>query len=131
MAQMLFGHGIQHKGCMYKDRAWLYWHHDFRKERLFIQRVVTFFNNDENGDEDERAGMLAQLLTCAIQEAQDWKLKDVVIWGASADVRSAVGMLEGVEPVFEERRRETVSVRWRGGGEVKCVVEPDEHFAWS
>jgi hypothetical protein len=38
---------------------------------------------------------------------------------------------EGFAPLVEERRRETISLRWRGGEEKTCKIEPDEHYAWN
>lgn len=86
---------------------------------------MTFFHGE---DARERRDVLTALLMCALKEAAEWKLRDVVVWDAGEDV---LGAVEGLEKVWEERRRETVSVRWRGGEEVSVRVEPDEHFAWS
>ncbi|KAH7402347.1 hypothetical protein DE146DRAFT_631578 [Phaeosphaeria sp. MPI-PUGE-AT-0046c] len=94
-----------HKGCIYNDTAWLYWHHDFPKQCLFIQRIRVFIEQ-----ENARHDVLVTLLAHALLEAQRWQLPAVVIWDAGPDVHKAIDLLKsrikGFVPVLREQRRE-------------------------
>jgi hypothetical protein len=118
------------KGAFHSPNAWIYWHHDFRKQRLFIQRVRIL---DEL--KDERRDVLAALILCAIREAQSWKLPVVVIWGVGSELGGVFDILrskfEGLTPMLQAQRRETISVRWRGGESNKTTISPNEHYAWN
>jgi hypothetical protein len=126
----IYGRSPRYKGYIYSDKAWIYWHHDFRKQRLFIQRSRLFVEEPQM-----RYNVLATLLLHAIIEAQSWNLPMVVLWETGHDFHEAIRLLEhrfeGFAPLVEERRRETISLRWRGGEEKTCKIEPDEHYAWN
>jgi hypothetical protein len=126
----IFGRSPRYKGCMYSKKAWLYWHHDFRKQRLFIQRSRLFVEEGQ-----VRHDILATLLLHAIIEAQSWSLPAVVLWETGPDVHEALKLLGhrlgDFAPLIEKRRRETASLRWRGGENKTCNIEPDEHYAWN
>jgi hypothetical protein len=118
------------KGAVYSSDAWIYWTHDLRKRHLFIQRVRISVK-----DEEKRHDILATLLLYAIREARLWQLPRVVMWEPGPDLEKAVDLLksriEGLATVLEARRRETISVRWKGGALKDAIVTPNEHYAWN
>jgi hypothetical protein len=118
------------KGVIHSSDAWIYWTHDFRKQQLFIQRVRTFIEDNEN-----RHNVLAKLLLYAIREARLWSLPRMIVWETGPDMQKAVYILKsrigGLESILEAQRRETISVRWRGGEMREYTVAPNEHYAWN
>jgi hypothetical protein len=120
------------KGAIYGSEAWIYWHHDFRKQCLFIQRIRAFV--EHNGT---RVEVLAALLLHAIREAKTWQLLTVVTWETGPDVCKAVELLRSrirdCIPILVTNRRETISLRWKSGqkkeDDVKIV--PNEHYGWN
>lgn len=126
----VYGKSPLYKGVIYNTEAWLYWHHDFRKQLLFIQRVRLFVE-----DKERRCGILAILLLHAIHEAKSWQLPTVVTWDSGTEICGALALLknkyERFTFVLEARRRETVSVRWKDGVKKSFKVAPNEHYAWN
>jgi hypothetical protein len=126
----ILGKAPHNKGVIYSSDAWIYWTHDLRKQHLFIQRVRIFVE-----EEEKRHKVLATLLLYAIHEAKLWQLPRIVVWEPGPDLEKAVGLLksrvEGFAPVFEARRRETISVRWKDGELKYAIVTPNEHYAWN
>jgi hypothetical protein len=124
------GESPQNKGVIYSSDAWIYWTHDFRKQHLFIQRVRTFVE-----DEEKRHSVLATLLLHAIREASLWHLPRVIVWETGYDLQKATYLLrsriERLELLFDARRRETISVRWKDGELKDNVIAPNEHYAWN
>ncbi|CAO2651103.1 Nn.00g094000.m01.CDS01 [Neocucurbitaria sp. VM-36] len=117
------------KGVQYKSNAWMYWHHDFRKQCLYIQRIRTHIE-----DKAARTEVMAALFSQACQEAEAWGLLRVVTWDLSPDVRKATQLLSVGErsTITEARRRETISIRWAGGKNTDdAVVTPNEAYAWN
>jgi len=118
------------KGALHSSNAWIYWHHDFRKQRLFVQRIRI---SDEPGG--ERDDVLVSLVLCAIREAQSWPLPTVVLWGVASDLHNRFDILKTrlgrLNPILQTQRRETTSFRWRGGKNDKTDIIPDEHYAWN
>jgi hypothetical protein len=82
-----------------------------------------------------RHEVLATLLLHATIETHSRDLPAVVLWETGPDVQEAVILLqhrlEDFAPLMEERRRETISLRWRGEEKKACKIEPDKHFAWN
>ncbi|CAG5158630.1 uncharacterized protein ALTATR162_LOCUS5176 [Alternaria atra] len=117
------------KGAFHSSNAWIYWHHDFRKQRLFVQRVRIL-----DGLEGEKSDVLSALLLCAVREAQSWGLPMVVVWGVASDLCDAFEILsskfEGLNPMLQTQRRETTSFRWRGCKSYKTHIIPNEHYSW-
>lgn len=130
IAQKLYSKSPSNKGVRHRSDAWMFWHHDFRKQRLFIQRIRILVEGNENQQE-----ILAELLIYAMHEARVWRLPKVVIWEPEFDLAKAIevleGSIDGFVPVFEARRRETISVRWREGHAKEIMIIPNEHYAWN
>jgi hypothetical protein len=130
IALKIHGRAPQNKGVIHSSNAWIYWTHDFRKQQLFIQRVRTLID-----DEEKRHTVLATLLLYAIREARLWSLPRVIVWETGADTQEAINTLKsrigGFVPLLEARRRETVSVRWKGGELKDTIIAPNEHYAWN
>jgi hypothetical protein len=110
--------------------SWLYWHHDFRKKQLAIQRV----HDPEAG----RSGVetLACLLLDALEEAEKWNLPKVIIWDAKERLLHAMKLLEATFTVKVESKERTKSsmpsLRWRGASQKKNVkVLLNEFYSWS
>jgi hypothetical protein len=126
----ILGKAPHNKGVAYSSGAWIYWTHDFRKQQLFIQRIRIFVENEE-----KRHNVLGTLLLYAIREARLWLLPRVIVWETGPDMQKAVDVIqskvEGLESVFETQRRETISVRWKGGELRDYTVAPNEHYAWN
>ncbi|KAF1851890.1 uncharacterized protein K460DRAFT_413384 [Cucurbitaria berberidis CBS 394.84] len=121
----------QRKGVRYASKAWLYWHHDFRKQCLYIQRLRTYVKN-----KSIRIKIIVALFLQACQEAERWGLPRVVTWDLSSDVCEAAKLLgsgsnEGIT-TREARRKETMSLRWTGGVQLKsAAIAPNEAYAWN
>jgi hypothetical protein len=124
------GKSPQNKGVVHSSDAWIYWTHDFRKHHLFVQRVRLFVE-----EEERRHSILATLLLHAISEAKVWSLPRVIVWETGPEMLKAVDVLksrvEGLECVYEPQRRETISVRWKGGELKNNTIAPNEHYAWN
>lgn len=134
------GRSPEHKGCIYGDTAWLYWHHDFLKQCLFIQRIRVFIKQ-----KNTRQDVLENLLIHALVEARKWQLPAIVIWDAGPDVHDAINSLNGtihsinllrkrvepLVPILKDQRREKVSLRFRGGQKKYVLMKPNEHYAWN
>lgn len=118
------------KGALHSSNAWIYWHHDFRKQRLFVQRIRIL---DEPGG--ERDDVFVGLVLSAIREAQSWALPTVVLWGVASDLPNRFDILKTrlgrLNPILQTQRRETTSFRWRDGKNDKTDIIPDEHYAWN
>lgn len=110
--------------------AWLYWHHDFRKKALGIQRVRT--STLGNGRSVEA---LASLLLDALEEASRWKLPELFVWDPSDDLLRAVQYLQdkfGIKMECKEQIGSIPSVRWRGSDQTRDLkLHLNEHYAWS
>lgn len=131
MGIKMHGKSPSNKGAIYGSEAWIYWHHDFRKQCLFIQRIRAFVEN--NGT---RVEVLVALLLHAIREAKAWRLLTVVTWETGPDVCKAVELLRSrigdFVPVLEAQRRETISLRWKGGQKKEDDrILPNEHYGWN
>lgn len=108
----------------------LYWHHDFRRDQLVIQRI----SRPGNGKRDIEA--LASLLLDAKAEASAWNLSAVSIWSPDDDVEAAAGNLSAGAPneVIEkvERKSGISMVRLSGGDSSQDVIfEANEFYAWN
>jgi hypothetical protein len=132
IALKILGKAPHNKGVIHSSNAWLYWTHDFRKQHLFIQRVRIFVEEEK---EEERHDILTRLLVYAMREAKLWQLPRIVVWEPGPGLEKAVDILKsrikGLAPVFEARRRETISVRWQGGEHKDAIIAPNEHYAWN
>ncbi|ORY60897.1 uncharacterized protein BCR38DRAFT_459839 [Pseudomassariella vexata] len=113
--------------CEHED-SWVYWFHDFRKQKLVLQRVRV-------GKAQATTLCLASLFLAAVIEARTWGLPNVVVWTPDAESLLALDLLakKGFEVISEERDGTSIpSVRWAGGDEsIKTVFWPNEFFAWS
>jgi len=110
--------------------VWIYWHHDFRRDQLVIQRI----SRPGSGESDSRA--LTSLLLDARAEALAWNLSSVSIWNPDADVGVAAGNLSEVIPtqVIEKvgRKSGISMVRYSGGDRSKRVFfDTNEFYAWN
>ena len=119
------------KGAICEEDSWIFWHHDFRKRCLYIQRMHFI-------EQDEELGIrcLAALLVAACREAKTWGLPFLITWDTSPKVHGACMLLkslgDGVEMLLMEKRRETISIRAgvdQGTGLLD--LHPNEHFAWN
>ncbi|KAK1982543.1 hypothetical protein LZ30DRAFT_781237 [Colletotrichum cereale] len=124
MARELVGRDVVRRGAATADgKAWLYWDHDFRENKLKVLRV--------GGDPDAD---VTALLHAAVLEAADWGLAKVLVWnpddGVSASAKRVSDRSEGaVRVVFDERSDGSIpSLRWKGDGEL--VWEDNEYYAW-
>ncbi|KAH8714074.1 hypothetical protein GQ44DRAFT_811314 [Phaeosphaeriaceae sp. PMI808] len=126
----IHGKSPLYKGVIHNSDAWMYWHHDFRKQHLFVQRIRIFGESQGN-----RHVVLATLLLHSILEAKSWKLPNVVVWDSGSDIREAVKILtskfKDFKPIFEIKRRETASVRWKNGEMKNHMMMSNEHYAWN
>lgn len=127
----LFNKAPHNKGAICREDTWMYWHHDFRKKCLYIQRIRSF-----EQDEDQKIRHIAALLLDACREAETWELSIVVTWDTNHQIFAACELLEGLEGgprvLFTEKRRETISIRAgssHGNGDLKLHL--NEHFAWN
>ena len=107
------------------------WHHDFRKRCLYIQRIRSF-----EQDQERRIQYLAALFLDACWEAETWGLSIVVTWDTNHQIHEAWELLKsgegGVEVLFTEKRRETISIRGSNGkGTGHLDFHLNEHFAWN
>jgi len=130
MGLKINGQAPQNKGAVCDENTWMFWHHDFRKQCLFIQRIRSFVQ-----DSERRTKALAALLLCACREAKAWKLPKVVTWDTSPHIRTALDIFttaNGIDIIVTEKRRETLSLRGEGSDETEnLVVYLNEHFAWN
>ena len=110
--------------------SWLYWHHDFRKRALGIQRISA----SAVGNRISTAS-LSSLLFGALKEAYRWKLLEVHVWNPSHDLVQAIQYLQekfGIEAECKEQTGSVPSVRWRGSEQARDIRLPlNEHYAWS
>lgn len=127
----LFDKIPQNKGAICGEDTWMSWHHDFRKRCLYIQRIRSF-----EQDKEQRIRFLAALFLDACREAEAWGLSIVVTWDTNHQIHDACELLRslegGVEVLFTEERRETISIRG-GSGERTGHLDfhLNEHFAWN
>ncbi|GAB1311657.1 Lysine acetyltransferase [Madurella fahalii] len=130
-------------------RAWIYWAHDWRAERLRVLRIARAAVADGLGaaeEEEERLRDVGALLEAALAEAARCGLaKGVVVWNPDEAVTlgcKAVGNAfagsgaargEGVEVkvVFNERLDGGIpSLRWKGGKGEAVVWEEHYGYCW-
>lgn len=128
-ASQLYGKTLEHKGSVSADDSmWVYWHHDFRRDQLVIQRISC------SGKSMISAEALASLLEDARNEALAWNLSAVAVWNPTPEVKAALEYLvEGTSDglVHEERKRDVAMLRWRNGEKKTMVFEENEFFAWN
>ncbi|KAL2063549.1 hypothetical protein VTL71DRAFT_5354 [Oculimacula yallundae] len=127
----LFGKIPQNKGAICGKDSWIFWHHDFRKRCLYIQRMRSF-----EQDEKLKIRCLAALLTAACLEAGNWGLSFLVTWDTSTQLQQASTLLQSyrddVEILLTEKRREIISIRAGiGQGTGQLTLHLNEHFAWN
>lgn len=120
------GHGSL---CSTED-YWLYWHHDFRKQQLAIQRVHIPISESPT-----KIDRLANLLLDALKEAQKWQLASVIVWEGSEKLLEAMQLLKGVfdiEIESKERNKSVPSFRLRKADQTrKATMLMNENYAWS
>lgn len=134
-ASELHGRVPEFKGSI--DEAadvWIYWHHDFRRDQLVIQRISR--PNDDNGNDERGIKALVSLLLDARAEALAWNLSTVSVWSPNSDIEAAAKYLPAVVPneVVEkvERKSGISMVRYSGGDRSKNIVfEANEFYAWN
>lgn len=132
----LYGKTPEFKGSI-SDSAdvWIYWHHDYRRGQLTIQRVSCPARADDDGTESASEA-LASLLADARNEAAAWNLSKVAMWDPTPEVDGALRHLstKGItdEIVFKTERRGAVTMmRPYGGLSGKVIFETNEHYAWN
>ncbi|KAI0967042.1 hypothetical protein F4678DRAFT_475489 [Xylaria arbuscula] len=101
--------------------SWLYWHHDFRKQQLAVQRVrVAAGINQTHRD------AIVSLLLDAIEEACMWKFSKVILWDPSPELFGAMQILQEKFNIQSETvARDNKSVpllRWRHADESNRIV---------
>ncbi|KAI1347587.1 hypothetical protein F5Y01DRAFT_240257 [Xylaria sp. FL0043] len=111
--------------------SWLYWYHDFRKEQLAVQRVRVPIETSQI-----HHNALVAMLLDAIEEAFRWKLTKVILWDPSAELLSAMQILQDKFDVRSETvARENKSVpsfRWRNADDQKGIaLHFNEFYTWS
>lgn len=131
MGDLWCGAAPEKRGAAYKDQAWLYWQHDYRSRRLYIQRV----HNAIQGEEEE-PGIMAALLLAAFREANEWNFTAVVTWDTSTGIRRALDILAQSSifkmTVNQIYRTQRISLRWRYGEKTAGnVVTANETYAWN
>lgn len=109
---------------------WLYWHHDFQRNRLVIQKV------SRSGWAETDIKALVSLLLDARAEASAWNLSAVSIWSPDDDIEAAARHLSELVPndVTEKVGRESdvTMVRHAGGnGTKELVFAANEFYAWN
>lgn len=109
---------------------WVYWHHDFRRDQLVIQRI----SRPRNPETDIKA--LVSLLLDARAEASAWNLSAVSIWSPDDDIEAAARQLSELLPNDEvgtvERKSGITMVRESGGnGTKQLVFAANEFYAWN
>lgn len=131
-ASQLHGRVPDFKGAI--DEAadvWMYWHHDFRRDQLVIQRI----SRPGNGESDIET--LASLLLDARAEALAWNLSVVSIWSPGGDIEAAAGYLTALVPnevIGKVERKSGISmVRYSGGGDMSknVIFDANEFYAWN
>lgn len=130
-ASKLHGRVPEFKGSI--DEAaevWIYWHHDFRRNQLVIQRI------SRPGNSEREIKALVSLLLDAKAEALAWKLSAVSIWSPDSDLEAAARHLSALVPnqVIEklERKSGISMVRCSGGDRSENVVfDTNEFYAWN
>lgn len=134
VAKVMTGRDVVNRGAKTKDgKAWLYWDHDLREQKLKLLRVVT---NSEDGFEKQKADVKA-LLLAALEEANDWQLPKVLVWNPPRAVTDAAIDLwyrprASVQITLDERHDGSIpSLRWKEGKDLSGVVwEESEYFEW-
>ena len=110
--------------------SWLYWHHEFKKQALGIQRVHTSSLETQRSVE-----VLASLLFDALKEANNSKLPEVFVWNPSPGLLQAMEYLKekmGVEVESKVQIGSVTSVRLRGSDQSRELkLQLNEHYAWS
>ncbi|KAF2245781.1 hypothetical protein BU26DRAFT_553584 [Trematosphaeria pertusa] len=120
-----------HKGAISNRDTWIYWHHDFRKQCLYVQRIRTFVKESE-----PRTKALAAVLLHACREADIWELPKVAIWDANPEMRLAIDLLASRQVIRasngDSARREKLSIRWKDQGmKMDPMIEKNEFYAWN
>ncbi|KAI0424999.1 hypothetical protein F5Y09DRAFT_322862 [Xylaria sp. FL1042] len=112
--------------------SWLYWFHDFRKEQLAIQRIRVPVETSQIHHD-----AIAAMLIDAIEEASRWNFPKVILWDPSAELLSAMQILQetfdiGSEIVSRENRS-VPSFRWRDADESRrrTALHFNEFYTWS
>jgi GNAT superfamily N-acetyltransferase len=132
-APLLAGREVIHHGAMIGNN-WLYWEHDYRKNKLQILRIVTA----EGATPEEKSTAIASLLQMALLEAKDWNLPRILVWNPDEHVTAAAKKLgtilsEAVTIVFDEREDGSLpSLRWCPSEPLKgeIVWEENFYYAW-
>ncbi|KAI1083058.1 hypothetical protein F5B20DRAFT_528393 [Whalleya microplaca] len=118
------------KGSLCKSvSTWLYWYHDFGRDRLNIQRIRTARVKNDLGTQ-----ALAVLLLDALHEAVNWKLSKVVVWSPSPELHLAMKLLTdkmGIGISNEERENELPCLRRKGRESGPVTLWPNEFYGWS
>ena len=127
----LFDEIPPNKGAICEEDSWIFWHHDFRKRCLYVQRIRSL-----EQDGKMRIRFLAALLIAACREAEAWRLSCLVTWDTSPQIHEACELLkslgDGVEILLTIKRRETISIRAGiGQGTGHLDLQLNEHFAWN
>jgi GNAT superfamily N-acetyltransferase len=132
-AELLLQKHISTRGAVtVEGKSWIYWEHDFRKERLQILRIVT-----SAGDEpQQQVSDIAALLEAALLEATQWGIRHVIMW--NPDELLTLGMKavgndheSVVSVIFDERLEKAIpQLRWKSGQDATDTVW-EENFAYA
>ncbi|KAH7324592.1 hypothetical protein B0I35DRAFT_475826 [Stachybotrys elegans] len=130
-ASELHGRVTEFKGSIDEVAGvWIYWHHDFRRNQLVIQRI------SRPGNDEKDIEAIASLLLDARIEASAWNLSAVSIWSPDSHAEAAAARISALVPseVIEKvQRKSGISmVRYTGGQRSESMVfEANEFYAWN
>jgi hypothetical protein len=119
------------KGSIDEQRqVWAYWHHDFRKNSLTIQRISC----PSVGSFPVEA--VASVIVDARNEAAIWGFPQVSVWSPSPGVQKALRLLSRQVPdkiVYEEHRSNANPfLRWQLHNQSKRIeFVNNEFYAWN
>ncbi|KAB5532769.1 hypothetical protein GE09DRAFT_376730 [Coniochaeta sp. 2T2.1] len=133
IAKNVFGKTPAVKGAVYGEkgkRVWGVWTRAYYGE-VGTLHFLRFVLEDEDGDEEENARGVREVVRVAQREAREWKCKEVQSWNPGEKLRAAVRRA-GLEVSFVERDAESIaSLMWYGEGrtlDVDWVY--NEKFGW-
>jgi len=126
---------VERRGAITEDeQSWIIWDHDWREEKLKIQRITTLHTTSA----EQRIADITALLEAAMHEAASWGLPKVLVW--NPDEITTLGVKgvgnaheEDVKIIFDERLDSSIpSLRLKGGKDISRVVwEDNEYYAWA
>ncbi|CZT52750.1 uncharacterized protein RSE6_14115 [Rhynchosporium secalis] len=93
------------KEAICEEDSWVFWHHDFRKRCLYIQRM--------RSDEQERElkiRCLAALLIAARREAETWGLSFLDSWDTSPQLHDALYISRRIEDLPIDGEEEQIEL---------------------